>query len=68
MHLECMRKALMMSGVRAVPRSAEAHLPVDPHPAPKHDEGEGPRPRRPRKRKPGDEIAEGDAHQLDVEA
>ena len=57
----------MMSGVRAVPRSAEARLPVDPHPAPKRDEGDE-SPRRPRKRKPGDEIAEGDAHQLDVEA
>jgi hypothetical protein len=58
----------MMSGVRAVTRSAEANLPAEPHPAPKRDEGEQPRPRRPRKRKPGDEIAEGDAHQLDVEA
>jgi hypothetical protein len=57
-----------MSGVRAVTRSSEARLPAETHPAPKRDEGEEPLPRRSRKRKPADEVAEGVAHQLDVEA
>jgi hypothetical protein len=58
-----------MSGVRPVPGSVEAHLPPEPHPAPKRDERYEPLPRRPRKRKPGDaKTPEGEAHQLDVEA
>jgi hypothetical protein len=59
----------MMSGVRAVPGSAEARLPSKPQATPKHDEDDGPLPRRPRKRKPVEpEIAEPEAHQLDLEA
>jgi hypothetical protein len=66
---QCVRKGLMMSGVRAVPGSAEARLPSKPHPTPKRDEGDEPLPRRSRKRKPSDaEMAEPEAHQLDVEA
>jgi hypothetical protein len=59
----------MMSGVRAVTRSAEPRLPAEsPRAAAKRDETEEAPPRRSRRRKPADEIAEGDPHQLDVEA
>jgi hypothetical protein len=54
-----------MSDVRPIGGSAEAHLPPQPHPAPKRDDEES----HPRKRKPSDAvIAEPEAHQLDVEA
>jgi hypothetical protein len=69
MLIERLRKGLMMSGVRAVPGSAEARLPAKPHATPKHDGDDRPLPRRPRKRKPSEpEMAEPEAHQLDVEA
>jgi hypothetical protein len=59
----------MMSGVPAVPGSAEARLPAKPHPTPKSDKVDDALARRSRKRKPFDvEIAEPEAHQLDVEA
>jgi hypothetical protein len=57
-----------MSGIRAVTRSAEVNLPAEPHAVPTPDECDDPLSRRPRKRRPADEITEGEAHQLDVEA
>jgi hypothetical protein len=63
------QRSIMMSGVRAVPGSAEARLPSKSHPTQKRDEEDEPLPRRSRKHKPTDAgIAEPEAHQLDVEA
>jgi hypothetical protein len=67
MQRECLRKGLMMSGIRASAVSAAERLPPEPREKPKRGEGKEPPPRRGARPKTADaDIAAAEPRKLNV--